>query len=123
MMLALGMAAGCHTPEEKALATERVELLGMQASLATKFPECRTLDSALRELKKTTGARIERSNTEWNVLSKSKRDSLMKPHSSETGPIQCHDRSAHPLRNGLPREVTTAQAAERAPRRRLRPPA
>jgi hypothetical protein len=86
MMLALGMAAGCHTPEEKALATERVELLGMQASLATKFTECRTLDSALRELKKTTGARIESSNTQWNALSKSKRDSLMKPHSKETGP-------------------------------------
>lgn len=86
LSLTLVTTTGCNSAEEKALAKERVDLLKTQASLVEKNPDCSALAGALLDFEKANSTRISDFNTKWKALPESKRESLMKPHRSETNP-------------------------------------
>jgi hypothetical protein len=88
--LALGVATGCDTPdtpEEKALAKERVELIKMEATIVQQNPSsCIELGNALGELVTKNSARLTTFNAHWKALPEAKRKSLMNPLREESNP-------------------------------------
>src|SRR5260221_9451296 len=86
---AVVFVGGCDsgTPEEKALTTERVALVKMEADIVDKTPKsCGELKSALGQFEKDNHDRITKLNTSWTALDKKKQDTVMKPHRSESNP-------------------------------------
>ena len=83
-LVCVGMISGCATPEEKALAKDRVALMGAQAKMADEHKNCSELTGAIMDWEKANADKIKDVNTRWQALSKSKRNSLMKPHKSES---------------------------------------
>jgi len=80
-------ACDSGTPEEKALATERVALVKMEADIVDKTPKaCGELKQALGQFEKDNHDRITKFNAAWTALPKDKTDKLMKPHRSESNP-------------------------------------
>ncbi len=83
-LLAAIALGGCASPEEKALAKDRVELLGAQAKLAGEHTDCGELTGAIMDWEKANSAKITEVTTRWKALSESKRKSLMKPHKDQS---------------------------------------
>lgn len=86
MALALAALAGCHTPEEKALAKERVELIKLEGAVVDANPSCPALVKALGQFETTNSARVTTFNTQWKALPEAKRKALMKPLREESNP-------------------------------------
>lgn len=78
--------AGCNTPEEKALAQERADLIIKQGAIAEANKECRSLDRELAVFKAQNAAQIADVNSRWAALSESKKKSLGKLHREDTNP-------------------------------------
>jgi len=75
---------GCNTPEEKALARERADLVIKQGAIAEANKECRSLDRELARFKAQDGKQIADVNRRWEALTESKRKSLRKLNDKET---------------------------------------
>lgn len=86
-VLSFATAIGCNTPEEKALAQERVDLVKLEASIVERTPtDCKALTAALGEFEKANSQRITTFNTKWTALPEKKRESLMKPLRKDSNP-------------------------------------
>jgi hypothetical protein len=83
-LLAVVALGGCASPEEKALAKDRVELLGAQAKMAGAHKDCSELTGAIMDWEKANAPKISDVTTRWKALSESKRKSLMKAHKDES---------------------------------------
>ena len=88
LVFVLALAAcDSGTPEEKALATERVALVKMEADIVDRTPKsCGELTQALGQFEKDNHDRITKFNTAWTALDKKKQDTVMKPHRKESNP-------------------------------------
>ena len=76
--------SGCNTPEEKALAQERADLIIKQGAIAESNKECRSLDRELAIFKAQNGKQIADVNSRWSALTDSKKKSLGKLHKDDT---------------------------------------
>ena len=86
ILASMGVLAACNTPEEKAIARERIDLVKQEASLVDQNPGCAGLQTALDGFERTNAVRISTFNAKWTALPESKRNSLMKPLRSESNP-------------------------------------